>query len=251
MHNQQLILDARNVTKTFTTGASTTTVLHHVDLQVATGEFVAIMGPSGAGKSVLLHVLSGLAEPTAGEIVLDGAEVATMSERARSRLRLHTIGFVFQQPHFIEHLSLQDNVLLPALKAGSEAREVESRVAGLLERFGIIHVAQHLPAEVSGGQLQRAALCRALGTEPAVLFADEPTGALHSGASREVMAAFAQAHSAGVTVVMVTHDAKCAAHAQRLIYVQDGVVSHEFRPPRGNLQERHRAVLDWLASREY
>lgn len=212
---------------------------------------VAIMGSSGAGKSVLLHVLSGLARPTAGEIILDGANLTTMSQRALSRLRLHTMGFVFQQPHFIEHLSLQDNVLLPALKTGTEAREVESRVTGLLERFGIAHVAHHLPAEVSGGQLQRAALCRALGTEPNVLFADEPTGALHSRASNEVMAAFAQAHAEGVTVVMVTHDAKCAGQAQRLIYVQDGVVSNEFRPPLGCQQDRHRAVLEWLASREY
>lgn len=251
MHAQRPVLETQGVTKTFTTGKTTTTVLKDVALRVDPGEFVAIMGPSGAGKSVLLHVPSGLVPATSGEIFVDGTRVSTMSERARSRLRLHTIGFVFQQPHFIGHLSLHDNILLPSLKAGSDADHVESHVAGLLERFCIDHVAHHVPAEVSGGQLQRAALCRALGSRPVVLFADEPTGALHSRATQDVMSAFSQAHDAGVTIVMVTHDAACAARAQRVIYLRDGAVVDELVPTQVGQRKRHRAVLDWLASYGY
>lgn len=221
--SESVALRARAVTKSFDTTDPPTRVLRGVDLDVAAGEFVAIMGASGSGKSTLLYALSGLDRPTDGTVVLSGRDLTSVTEKEASRLRLHEMGFVFQQSHFLDNLSIRDNVLLPALKAaGAHDRSVPGRIDGLMERFGITHIADHGITEASGGQLQRASICRALSVGPSVLFADEPTGALNSSMSDDVMEAISSVHADGMTIVMVTHDPAVAARADRVIYLRDG-----------------------------
>lgn len=212
-------------------------MLDGVDVTVAPGEFLAVMGASGSGKSTLLTMLSGMDRPTSGTVVLDGADLTAASEAEQGRIRLTRMGFVFQQAHLLENLSLRDNVLLPAWTAAPRGRRgraeraaAGARVDALLARFGIDHVGDHAITEVSGGQLQRAALCRALVNDPAVIFADEPTGALNSRATGEVMDALSQVHADGATIVMVTHDPAVAARADRVLYLRDGAVVAELAP---------------------
>lgn len=221
----QLTLDCRAVTRTYPTTDPPTKVLGSVDLAVGEGEFLAVMGASGSGKSTLLHCISGMDRPTSGRVSLAGEDLTSLDDAAMSHTRLTRMGFVFQQPYFLANLNLRDNVLLPALKAAPKQREAAiARVDGLLERFGIDHVARHGITQVSGGQLQRASICRALACEPVVLFADEPTGALNSSATTEVMDTLTDVHRAGTTLVMVTHDPASAARADRVVYLRDGML---------------------------
>ena len=186
------VLQARSVSKTFTTTAPPTPVLNGIDLDVAEGDFLVIMGASGSGKSTLLYALSGLDRPTEGSVELAGQDHTALSEKASSQMRLHQMGFIFQQSYFLDNLSIRDNILLPALKAaGTKDRSVSGRIDALMERFGIGHIADHGITEASGGQLQRASICRALSVGPKVLFADEPTGALNSSMTEDVMDAIA------------------------------------------------------------
>lgn len=246
------LLRVRGLTKSFATTEPPTQVLHGIDLDVAPGEFLAIMGTSGSGKSTLLYSMSGMDTPSGGTVELEGRELTSLDDAEMSRVRLTRMGFVFQQAHFLANLTIRDNVLLPVLKASSSKEDsVEQRVDALLERFGVSHVAQHGITQVSGGQLQRASLCRALATQPAVLFADEPTGALNSSMTEEVLNALTEVHRGGTTVVMVTHDPACAARADRLVYLLDGrlVDSIESGPwnPEG-AQQREARLSEWLRS---
>lgn len=217
------LLRARSVAKTFTTTAPPTPVLKGIDLDVVEGNFLVIMGASGSGKSTLLYALSGLDRPTEGSVELAGQDLTGLSEKAASRMRLHQMGFIFQQSYFLDNLSIRDNILLPALKAaGTKDRSVSGRIDDLMERFGISHIADHGITEASGGQLQRASICRALSVGPQVLFADEPTGALNSSMTEDVMDAIACVHEDGTTIIMVSHDPVVAARADRVIYLRDG-----------------------------
>ncbi|MFT3889880.1 MAG: ABC transporter ATP-binding protein [Arachnia sp.] len=246
------LLRVRGLTKAFPTTVPPTQVLHGIDLDVAAGEFLAIMGSSGSGKSTLLYAMSGMDTPSGGSVELEGRELTSLTDAEISAVRLTRMGFVFQQAYFLANLSIRDNVLLPALTAAS-ARDgaADRRVDALLERFGVAHVAHHGITEVSGGQLQRASLCRALATEPAILFADEPTGALNSSMTEEVLDALAEAHADGTTVVMVTHDPACAARAERVVYLRDGLIVDE-RPlgswSRADADEREATLGAWLRS---
>lgn len=181
------------------------------------------MGASGSGKSTLLYCISGMDRPTGGEVRLDGRDLTDLDDAAMSRVRLTRMGFVFQQAYFLANLNIEDNILLPALKATStDKASTVARVRALMARFGIDHVARHGITEVSGGQLQRASICRALATEPSILFADEPTGALNSSMTVDVMDAISDVHRLGTTVVMVTHDPAAAARGERVVYLTDG-----------------------------
>ena len=193
-----------------------------VDLEVAAGETVAVMGPSGCGKSTLLYLLGGLDRPTAGEIWLDGQDMTRLSERALARLRRDAIGFVFQAFHLMDELTAVENVELPALLAGRSPRAARRRAAGLLERVGLADRAGFLPSQLSGGQRQRVAVARALVADPPVVLADEPTGNLDSSATLDVLRLFDQLHQAGQTLVIVTHDTRIAATADRMISMRDG-----------------------------
>src|ERR1700722_4019005 len=216
------VLSTQGLRKDYGGGASLVHAVDGVDLTVAPGETVAIMGPSGCGKSTLLYLLGGLDRPTAGEIWLDGQDITRMSERALARLRRDAIGFVFQAFHLMDELTAVENVELPALLAGRSPRAARKRADELLERVGLANRAQFLPTQLSGGQRQRVPVARALVADPLVVLADEPTGNLDSAGLREVLRLFDQLHQAGQTLVVVTHDPRIAATADRMISMRDG-----------------------------
>jgi putative ABC transport system ATP-binding protein len=200
-----------------------------VDLDVDAGETVAVTGPSGCGKSTLLHLLGGLDRASAGEIWLAGRRVDQLGERALARLRREAVGFVFQAFHLMDELTAVENVELPGLLAGQSPRAARRRAAGLLERVGLADRAGFLPSALSGGQRQRVAIARALVADPLVVLADEPTGNLDSEATLDVLRLFDSLHAAGQTLVIVTHDARIAATADRLISMRDGVFVDQTR----------------------
>ncbi len=200
-----------------------------VDLDVEPGETVAIMGPSGCGKSTVLHLLSGLDRPSEGEVWLENRRVDEMRERQLARLRREKVGIVFQAFHLIDELTAQENVEFPALLAGSSPKVARRRATELLDRVGLADRARHLPSALSGGQRQRVAIARALANDPVVVFADEPTGNLDSSATVEVLKLFEDLHASKLTMVVVTHDERIAATADRLISMRDGVFVDETR----------------------
>jgi ABC-type lipoprotein export system ATPase subunit len=221
------VLRTRGLRKEYGRDASLVRAVDGVDLDVARGETVAIMGPSGCGKSTLLYLLGGLDRATGGEIWLDGQDLTRLSERALARLRRDAIGFVFQAFHLMDELTAVENVELPALLAGRSPRAARRRAEELLDRVGLADRAKFLPTQLSGGQRQRVAVARALVAEPLVVLADEPTGNLDSAATREVLRLFDQLHEAGQTLVVVTHDPRIAATADRMISMRDGAFTDQ------------------------
>jgi putative ABC transport system ATP-binding protein len=218
------VLRTRKVRKEFGKGAGLVRAVDEIDLEIAPGETVAVMGPSGCGKSTLLHLLGTVERPTGGEIRLAGQRIDRLGERALARLRRGTIGFVFQAFHLMDELTAVENVEVPALMAGRSPRAARALALGLLDRVGLADRAGFLPAALSGGQRQRVAIARALSNEPLVVLADEPTGNLDSAATVEVLRLFDSLHQAGQTLVIVTHDARVAATADRLLSMRDGVL---------------------------
>ncbi|TMR28846.1 ABC transporter ATP-binding protein [Nonomuraea zeae] len=200
-----------------------------VDLDIGAGETVAVMGPSGCGKSTLLHLLGGLDRPSGGEVTLNGRRLDGLDEKALARIRRTAVGFVFQSFHLMEELTAVENVELPALLAGRSPRVAKRRAEELLEQIGLAGRARFLPSELSGGQRQRVAVARALSNEPLVVLADEPTGSLDSAATVDVLQLFESLHESGQTLVIVTHDARIAATADRLISMRDGAFVDETR----------------------
>jgi putative ABC transport system ATP-binding protein len=223
------VLRTERLEKTYTGEGVHVDALRSVDLTVGAGEFVSVMGPSGCGKSTLLHLLGGLDRPSAGEVWLRGERVDGLSEKAWALLRRRQIGFVFQFFNLISNLTVADNVELPALLAGVSPREARARREELLAELGIAEVAAQVPGRISGGQQQRVALARALVNRPAVLLADEPTGNLDSASAREVMELIRRFHGEGQTIVLVTHDPRVAAAADRVIHMRDGAITEESR----------------------
>lgn len=251
MKQATVTLESQELSKTYFSTDPPTEVLRGIDLTVRVGEFLVIMGASGSGKSTLLYSISGMDRPTRGNVALEGRELTSLSDAEMSKVRLTRMGFVFQQPHFLSNLDVRDNILLPALKGATKERRAAAiaRVDALMDRFGITHIARHGITQVSGGQLQRASICRALAGEPSVLFADEPTGALNSSMSEEVMDALTDVHRDGTTIVMVTHDAGVAARGDRVIYLRDGVLvdAYEMGPwQKENTSQREDDLLAWL-----
>nr|WP_314862167.1 ABC transporter ATP-binding protein [uncultured Undibacterium sp.] len=214
----------QNIRKTYKQGGNEIRALDGVDLSIARGEFVAIMGPSGSGKSTLLNVLGALDKPDSGTYHLEQDEIGSMDDDASSDLRNRRIGFVFQSFHLLPRLTVLENVLLPQRYAAAVDNSAEQRARVLLERIGLGQRMSHLPGELSGGQLQRAAIARALLNQPALLLADEPTGNLDSKSATDVLALLAELHASGQTMVLVTHDPNIAAKAQRTIHLKDGKV---------------------------
>jgi ABC-type lipoprotein export system ATPase subunit len=223
------VLTARALRKTYGRGDALVRAVDDVDLDVAAGETVAIMGPSGCGKSTLLYLLGGLDRADRGEILLAGQRVDKLGERDLARLRRDAVGFVFQSFHLMDELTAVENVELPALLAGRSPRAARRRALELLERTGLADRARFLPSALSGGQRQRVAVARALANDPLVVLADEPTGNLDSAATLEVLRLFDDLHQTGQTLVIVTHDARIAATADRLITMRDGALLDETR----------------------
>ncbi|MEV7176197.1 ABC transporter ATP-binding protein [Kitasatospora sp. NPDC093679] len=210
-------------------GGAEVKAVRGVDLTVGRGEFVAVTGPSGAGKSTLLHLLAGLRRPDAGEIHLDGRRVDTLREADWAVLRRRRIGIVFQTGNLVSDLTVADNVELPALLAGHSARTARERREELLADLGLADRADAAPGDLSGGERQRAALARALVNDPDLLFADEPTGSLDSRSAREVLALLTRHHAKGRTIVLVTHDARVAGSADRVVSLFDGLITDDTR----------------------
>lgn len=226
-------------------------ILKDVHLQLQEGEFVAVMGQSGCGKSTLLYCVSGMDRPTKGEVMFDGKKMSGLSEKEIERFRLTKMGFIFQRPNFLKNLSVQDNIMFPALqtKHTLSKREIQREAEKLMEKMDILHVAGHDIRKVSGGQLQRAAICRALINHPEIVFGDEPTGALNSSATREVMDILNRINQEGTAILLVTHDGKVAARADRVIYLEDGCVKAELKLGRYSedaLNEREERLKQWL-----
>jgi len=221
------VLRARGLRKQYGREGGLVRAVDGVDLDVAAGRTLAVMGPSGCGKSTLLHLLGGLDRPTAGELFFGARRVDQLSERALAQLRRHEIGFVFQAFQLLDELTAQENVELPALLARSSPRQVRRRARQLLEQVGLGERVSHLPSALSGGQRQRVAIARALVNEPTVILADEPTGNLDSAATLEVLRLFGALRAEGSTLVVVTHDERVAATADRLISMRDGTFAED------------------------
>lgn len=239
-------LEVKNLCKSFDGNE----VLKNIHFQISAGEFVAVMGQSGCGKSTLLYCISGMDRPTSGEIRFDGQEMLALSYKETEKLRLQHMGFIFQKANFLKNLSIADNIVFPAFQLGRQHRgEIVKEAECLMERLGILAVADHDIRKVSGGQLQRAAICRAMINHPDILFGDEPTGALNSSATKEVMDILGQINRDGTTVLLVTHDAKVAARADRVIYLEDGKIKDNFRLGKyneNNQSQREQRMKDWL-----
>lgn len=222
-----MIIDLRDIYKDYNQGSMPVPVLKDVCLQVEEGEYVAIMGPSGSGKTTLMNIVGLLDTPTKGEYYLDEKAVTNLKEKELSKLRLNTIGFVFQNFQLMPRESSLDNVSLPLIYAGLKKRERHEKAMAALEKVGLADRASFKPTQLSGGQKQRVAIARAMVNSPKLLLADEPTGALDSKSGKQIMELFRQLNDEGVTVVMITHDRKVAEQADRIVYIIDGELSDD------------------------
>jgi ABC-type lipoprotein export system ATPase subunit len=223
------VLRARGLRKEYGKGEGLVRAVDGVDLDIGAGETVAVIGPSGCGKSTLLHLLGGLDRPSGGEVSLNGRRIDDLGEKALARMRRTDVGFVFQAFHLMEELTANENVELSALLAARTPRAARRRAEKLLEQVGLADRARFLPSALSGGQRQRVAIARALSNQPLVVLADEPTGNLDSAATLEVLRLFERLHESGQTLVVVTHDARIAATADRMISMRDGAFVDETR----------------------
>jgi ABC-type lipoprotein export system ATPase subunit len=223
------IARARGLRRTYGKDDGLVRAVDSVDLDITGGETLAVMGPSGCGKSTLLHLIGGLDRPSGGELWLRGRRIDQLSERALAQMRRREVGFVFQGFHLMDELTAQENVELPALLAARSPRSARRRAGELLEQVGLADRAGHLPSALSGGQRQRVAIARALANEPLLVLADEPTGNLDSAATLDVLRLFERLHADGHTLVIVTHDERIAATADRLVSMRDGAFTEETR----------------------
>jgi putative ABC transport system ATP-binding protein len=244
------IIRTRGLGKSYASGSAKVWALRNVDLDIQQGEFTVLMGSSGSGKSTLLYLLSGLERPSEGEIEFDGERIDQMDETALSMLRRTGIGFVFQAINLVPHLSLFENIVVPGYLVHKDRNKVNQRANELLESLGIGDLGARLPAQVSGGQQQRAAIARAMMNSPRGLFADEPTGALNSSSGRAVLDSFQQINTGGQTILMATHEVRSACIADRIVYLKDGELQSEYRLDRSetDFEGREATVLDWLTS---
>lgn len=242
------LLEIRHVKKIYTTrfGGNQVTALRDVNFAVEDGEYVAIMGESGAGKTTLLNILAALDKPSSGEVLLDGHDITQISDKELSAFRRDHLGFVFQDFNLLDTFSLRDNIYLPLVLAGRPYKEMETRLLPIAERLGITELLEKYPYEVSGGQKQRAAVARALITEPQIILADEPTGALDSKASDTLLRLFGQVNRAGQTILMVTHSIKAASHAKRVLFLQDGEVYHQLYKGDQTSEQLYAKISDTL-----
>ena len=238
--SEKVLLSAHGLRKEYGSGEGLVRAVDGVDLEVVAGEAVAVMGPSGCGKSTLLHLLGGLDRPSAGELWLAGRRIDRLPEWGLAQVRRTEVGFVFQAFHLMDELTAQENVELPALLAGCSPRQARLRAGQLLGQVGLAERAGHLPSALSGGQRQRVAIARALANKPRIVLADEPTGNLDSAATLEVLRLFEWLRGMGLTLVVVTHDERIAATADRLISMRDGAFVDQARlvgGSRGNLAD--------------
>lgn len=242
------ILEVNNLKKVYTTrlGGNQVQALTDVSFSVEQGEYVAIMGESGSGKTTLLNILAALDKPTAGEVLLDGKKLSDVKERQLSAFRRDNLGFVFQEFNLLDTFSLKDNILLPLVLAGERYAQMQIRLKPLAKKLGIQELLEKYPYEVSGGQKQRTAVARALITNPKLILADEPTGALDSRSTSELLKVFDQVHEEGQTILMVTHSVTAASHASRVLFIKDGQVFHQLYRSNSTLEEQYQKITNTL-----
>lgn len=248
-------LTVKDLCKTYIVNKRQNNVLRNINMQIEKGEMVAVMGPSGSGKSTLLYTVSGMDRATAGKIEFFGRFIQELPAKEMSDLRLHKMGFIFQQMYMLKNLTIYDNIILPAYQSESGKRKngraaARERARELMHKLGISEIAEHDINEVSGGQLQRACICRSLINNPQIIFADEPTGALNQQNSKEVMRELNRINREGTTVMLVTHDMKVAAKSDRVLYIEDGSIKGEFALGKYDdtepAKERERKLSNWL-----
>ena len=248
------VLETKGLCKTYVVNKRQNNVLKNISLTINEGEMVAVMGPSGSGKSTLLYCVSGMDRATAGEVLFNGRDTAKLSDKETAQIRLEEMGFIFQQMYMTKNLSVLDNIILPAVKSkkNKESRkQIEERGRALMRRLGIDDVGSNDINEVSGGQLQRACICRSMINNPKMIFADEPTGALNRSSSDEVMKELLSLNNDGTTIMCVTHDPKVAAKCSRVLYIVDGGIMGEkemghFEGGDKQLRDRERELNNWL-----
>jgi len=247
------VIDVKDLCKTYVVNKKQNNVLRNVNFCVENGEMIAIMGPSGSGKSTLLYTVSGMDKMTAGEVTFNDKNLSKLSENEMADVRLDDMGFIFQQMYMMKNLTILDNIILPAVKSKKNTekrKDIEKRGRNLMKKLGIEEIAENDINEVSGGQLQRACICRSMINNPKVIFADEPTGALNRTSSNEVMCELTKLNKEGTTIMLVTHDVKVAAKCSRVLYIVDGNIQGEKVlgefDKKGDLRDRERILNNWL-----
>lgn len=242
------ILEVKNVKKVYTTrfGNNKVEALRNVNFQVEKGEYVAIMGESGSGKTTLLNILAALDRPTGGSVFLDGRNLSDIKESDMAAFRRDELGFVFQDFNLLDTFPVEDNIYLPLVLAGKSYNEMKVRLAPIAEKLGITSLLKKYPYEISGGQKQRVAVARALITGPKLILADEPTGALDSKATDELLSLFNEVNATGQTILMVTHSVKAASHAGRVLFIKDGEVFHQIYRGQDSFSAQYQKISDTL-----
>lgn len=242
------ILNVNNLKKTYTTrfGGNQVQALKGVNFDVEEGEYVAIMGESGSGKTTLLNILAALDQPTAGQVQLDGRPLAGIKDKELAAFRRNNLGFVFQEFNLLDTFSLKDNILLPMVLSGKSVKEMNEKLRSIVAGLGIADILDKFPYEVSGGQKQRAAVARALITEPKLILADEPTGALDSQSAGDLLRVFHKINEDGQTILMVTHSVDAASHASRVMFIRDGVVFHQIYRGESTNEQMYQKISDTL-----
>ena len=242
------LLEVSHLKKIYTTrlGGAKIQALKDVSFSVEAGEYVAIMGESGSGKTTLLNILAALDKPTVGEVLLEGRSLVALKEREISAFRRENLGFVFQDFNLLDTFSLMDNIFLPLVLSGKTYEEMNKKLMPLAKKLGIGDLLKKFPYEVSGGQKQRAAVARALITDPQLILADEPTGALDSRSSAELLNLFGQINESGQTILMVTHSVQAACHAGRVLFIKDGQVFHQIYRGENTREEMYQKISQTL-----
>lgn len=242
------ILEVKGLKKIYTTrfGSNQVTALRNVNFTVEQGEYVAIMGESGSGKTTLLNILAALDKPTGGSVLLNGKDITKISEKQLAKFRRSSLGFVFQEFNLLDTFSLEDNIYLPLVLAGTPYEEMHRRLVPIAKMLGISELLKKYPYEVSGGQKQRAAVARALITKPHLILADEPTGALDSRASDELLRLFGAVNESGQTILMVTHSVAAASRAKCVLFIKDGEVFHQICRGEDSDEQLYRKITDTL-----
>ena len=244
------MLEVKNLKKVYTTrfGGNKVTALSNVNFSVERGEYVAIMGESGSGKTTLLNILAALDKPTEGEVILEGDNLNKVNDKALAAFRRERLGFVFQEFNLLDNFSVRDNIYLPLVLAGEKHKEMEKKIDPIAKKLGIDELLEKYPYEISGGQKQRVAVARAIITKPDILLADEPTGALDSGSTDELLRLFRQINEEGQSILMVTHSVKAASTAGRVLFIKDGVVYHQLYRANMGTEEFYKKISDSLTA---
>lgn len=246
--NEMSILEVNNVKKIYTArfGSNRVQALSDVSFSVEEGEYVAVMGESGSGKTTLLNIIAALDKPTDGEVYLNGRKFSDIKESEIAKFRREHLGFVFQEFNLLDNFSIKDNILLPLVLAGRQYHEMDKRLTPVARKLGISEILSKYPYEVSGGQKQRAAVARAIITDPQLILADEPTGALDSKSSDELLALFSSINNDGQTIIMVTHSVKAASNAGRVLFIKDGRVFHQIYRGASSNEQMYQKISDTL-----